>query len=884
MNTKNIQSWFDKARDQPLAGRVKRPESISAADSNRRRRRTTQDSGYMSDSGSRSIVQGDPAIPKPLVVKQRSYTEAVQVNRYKAKKHSFIVRRAKITEGVLKSYSLPGKQHDFKRANLYAIVMPMGGGKTNFCDMYGVIDVDSCSQKLRGMIGVDAFMSELLAKLDWEKAMVPVAEEVNRTLDILQLRKPTLILVHDVTMCSNIGARHIGTVVVSEELHKKAIKEREPFQASLATMNRELVVKQPHIAVNTHSEATAAIVKLMVAHGIEVAAPCQHDWTDKAAGYNYQDADPMVLTGSSRDLDAMIQLHQNGVVPKVAVDYTCHKLGKKSYRGYGITVNDWASVFSGNELDSGEAKPGMGWRKLRDTLDVQDYEFDALVARLEKEPEQYTGYLMAHWHTIGRDCQEPEVIFRLYQIGELHWHRTIADVLKLLSVSNYFLDTEVHSSMRVTICELLHAVPCHSSGTLDTLRTSSSDGWLGPTSFSEDKSSLEKMASLIRITSELRFTQAKISLLRRKVGRMGDSACRDWLALHLDGLEEGSLSDILEQLKPAEIPSHVLFCCVLHHIEEELDLLTLYSELHNMAMLKDNHDEEMLHGVLKTLGKISDSESKTWCAAITTMLCSDGGSNMPMWRRLYINSVEEIISNASVCLVSTQLGKSASVMISRGANVSCQTSLSDQIEWARCLSKGKLPLMQMVGMSSVVRKEVICRRSLERLKQSKASAVADLLRAEKFGVKTQNCIIAHGYSIFGSSSAYIHVVNCLPPPAQYDKHSSKTLSKLEYVVYGDRKKGGYGYRKQGNLTYSIEQRINRDEKGNLDIKQFKPQSAPKLRRHKQVEKIMVGNVITDVIMDIPTSNRAISELGLEGAEVVTFLSGGNELQILDSII
>lgn len=770
--------------------------------SDQRVNRPRTDSGYSSRRSDTSYRSAAPRRKqKDRFVSEPKHDRAAKSE--KARERMLVKNRLVISQMALNEYNPPGEYLGYTRENLFSIVMPMGHGKTWLRDEYGFIDFDDCAPGIRERRHVDNLIAELEAKLDWEASMRGLATMANNTLNMFKFNSPTLILVHDITMSNNIGATNLGSIVLVKEALDDSIRGRSDVQKSLAYINHSLVSSLPDTTTVTDLRAgEQQVLEWCNQAGIATGAPCKFSMVDLPPGYMYDE--PEIVEGKSHDLDALIELYDRGVIPKERVDYSVRKKNLLKYRGFGVTAGRWAQTLGMTGLESRRFAKGLTPADMKKVIAEVGPEFGAIEARFADMSPAFQAMVINHWQCVGQYSEEPELLFRMYQIGELQWFERLNEVMKLLRGSRFFLDSEISTKTRKELNDLVLLVP---GAKVDMQRILRYAGDIGDTNGSSAAgvSELEELSQYIEVQRPINLNTENVETLLA----LNDEQrpyMQDWVKDVCYILTSNTTMGLVQDMRELRVTDKVLLCCLLHYAKDfKPNIEEICLEIGQMTQTSNPDIAGAWSNVVGKINKCQQSQQDIWVYAIASLMCDAEFGSEYNWQMRFAQAIEELVLNAKVCKVyeSRGFGK-AKVQVCRDIRSYCSSSIPDEVMWVSCLGATDITLEKLLSVGSNNVRQAKIQRGLWKMSMSKSLMIGDIISQRVEDTQGILCMIAHGYEIFGESHNYLDLCNTFMQASGSNRqYRLEDLHKIDKIVFGNREKNGFGYLKPGGVNYDL---------------------------------------------------------------------------------
>lgn len=379
------------------------------------------------------------------------------------------------TKSVVKSMQ---KYDERKVENLYAIVMPAGHGKTSLATRYGVMDIDNLVSKRIHSRLVDERTMLLKNKESWRAHDDNWCEEVRKTISLMDLKEPTVVLVHTELIAMSIGATVLGGMRLSKDGFENQTIRRNGFDKLFTDMNyisSETTLTYKPRRCHTFAEVEDHFLMIMNINQLPVAAP--YKYSREIHNSNYASTCPewvlegtMSQTCNIADLETMFK---RGEIPKECVDYYVHEMGMPSAYGFGVTMDDWGKFF-------GEVSDAIAVPRSFDTKDYADANMifpfatdmernraNMTIRRMIKvfnvwedkecldiakyhvgERNVFVTSILLHWKGLMRKLPVTPKIINLYHVEYLHWSRICKELHNLIRTSDWFMQDRIDENTR----------------------------------------------------------------------------------------------------------------------------------------------------------------------------------------------------------------------------------------------------------------------------------------------------------------------------------------------------------------------------------------------------------------------------------------------------
>nr|WKU83722.1 hypothetical protein [Aspergillus terreus chrysovirus 1] len=350
-------------------------------------------------------------------------------------------------------------------SQLVALVMPSGLGKTKLADQFGWLDCDNLiDSKLRHEVE-DRMYDGLIAGVSWAEAREEYIARCRDTLDLMTFSETTVLLIHDPVSASMLGVPVIGVINFLDRSSLLAIHEAsEPHRKVFAEINFNIINSLPrhdvYLDVENHTESEMGAVFITAMHGFPVAVPHRYGQAGPKNGHEVGD----YLSDQPHDLDRLIAAEQEGLIPRVTVNYHVRRSGLKFYKGYGVTINDWAGVFAKAAQGPGEVpQDSDDWVSLgaMDVGSLTKYlklgggsDMDYIISRHQNASAKFLLNLLVHWKAVGVKTSVKTSLIRLYGLPAHTWSRVHTGIRRLMIKSETYMDMFVSAEDRQVLLDL----------------------------------------------------------------------------------------------------------------------------------------------------------------------------------------------------------------------------------------------------------------------------------------------------------------------------------------------------------------------------------------------------------------------------------------------
>lgn len=289
-------------------------------------------------------------IPKALTKKESSSHQTVALRQYINQNETYFASNKAGPEYDMFIKRSMNRFSSYRQNNLYAIVMGSGHGKSTLSKRYGVIDIDDLVTMEEHYALVDERKAIIERHGEWKQHNERWFAAARKTLSIIDLEKPAVVLVHTEEAALSLGAKVLAGINLSEDALAQNVGRRASFERLEAKGNlmRNRVHHSDYQPMECRSTAAVEryFLAVMNANGLAVAAP--NKYPCKYANPNYSKACPdWVLEGKIQKgttIYDLVKMYECGMVPKECVDYYVKQFEATTYEGFGVTLNDWAKL------------------------------------------------------------------------------------------------------------------------------------------------------------------------------------------------------------------------------------------------------------------------------------------------------------------------------------------------------------------------------------------------------------------------------------------------------------------------------------------------------------------------------------------------------------
>jgi len=361
-----------------------------------------------------------------------------------------------------------------QRRNLLAIIMPAGHGKTTLAKKYGFIDVDMLVT-LEEHNNLVEEREALLSGMDsWSRHNTRWFERINRTLDLLDFSRPTVILVHTEELALEIGAVPIGALRLAPAVFAHNIANRDTQGRFFSKRSYECWTTTPSCpnVLRNLNNATleSSLIEILNVCSVPVACPNKFGWYSWNNHYD-RSVPKWVLTGevdnfTRVDINFLRNLHETGRVPKECVDYFVRHGYVPTQFDYGVTMFEWSEELAhippvtnsrqrfdllGDTMvtfppkDAREiTRANVTVRHLVQTFDIFNHT-DALeiAERHVGEPQTFVAGILSAWKGIAQSTSVAHLVFPWFGINFNHWSKRMKNIHAYVRASKYLMNTEI---------------------------------------------------------------------------------------------------------------------------------------------------------------------------------------------------------------------------------------------------------------------------------------------------------------------------------------------------------------------------------------------------------------------------------------------------------
>lgn len=368
------------------------------------------------------------------------------------------------------------------RDNLFAIVMPVGSGKTSVCDRYGFVDIDRCAVKIEHDTLNEMRVDCINGKQSWEEHNKYWLRLVNQTLDLVDYSRPVVIMVHSEIIALNIGALPLVGMCPDDKLFKDIyngmVAKKNIKRAELSALNRAEFQSHSNILMRSkrtfgsYDELDRLIIRTMLVNDLPVAQPYKYSRLVKSS-YYHDSCPDWVLTGDKGKVDpgVLIRLIDANHAPKEAGDFFLKTNDIPASFGFGIRMNEWASTLAEiryattdcRDFDTGgdmgeifpydsmkmKTRSNITMQRLVKGLDVFDDDIIYSVATHHVgRPNNFVTALICYIIGILKNCDTGHLAIKMMGVSFPRWTEVFKEFHANIRLSRYFMNTVISESER----------------------------------------------------------------------------------------------------------------------------------------------------------------------------------------------------------------------------------------------------------------------------------------------------------------------------------------------------------------------------------------------------------------------------------------------------
>lgn len=757
----------------------------------------------------------------------------------------FISNQAVIKQEVLDNYMLHGSCGEKERTNLYAFVLPMGCGKTTISNRHGFIDIDSCGTSLSERDGIANCVMEMVSKRDWCEAMKAFANEVDSHLDAMTFMQKTLILVHDATMATYIGAEIIGGCTLTDDALSDACVGRTKVQRGFADINNSVVraSTEKFTELSSVSLVESTVIEACCAAGIASGAPGNGPFG--APGYLTKN--DKILNGMETNLEALSGLYSKFKVPAESVYYAMQATGVLEYQGFGGTSDRLAKILSTKQVSV--VKLVDRWEELATLLDMGK---DPVVGKMVEKFSDDKGYLtriVSHWLSVGMYAENPEVFFRLYSVGRARWNTVFRLLTNYLNKSRFWFGKKLKTSECEKILDMRHLLSVKGQQLCTETRKVH-----GPIVTSAE---LQTMVEMTEVSEPLEFDREKFELTRSKCAG-DDKVQMDYMTSNIDTVSTDTLRNM-------EIPQMV--CCILmaNH-PPEAEKTGIWRATRCDSSDAGNEWED----VLAKANKMSSDAKLKVATVLATLLHSRVNVDLDGSLTDFLKYMQEYITNGKVCQTSSsEYGQPANVHVCGGDQPYCTTTIEDD-KWQIIAKDVNLDWSNVLWISSQQRASIEKMRAMRVMSRSVCLSIRDLVEAglDQKEYVAQCCHLIENCETEGSCV----VMNAFGK-RMYHMDEYNNMRKVMFTSTKDR---GMGFRLPKGQVYRSSEPAQYTEKNGIRMPSTKKFKAEK-KKQEGTEQTLLNDIDWDGgSVDTPVSVKTIAEVGLSCGVYLVETCGNHE--------
>nr|WSP06969.1 RdRp [Gnomoniopsis castaneae chrysovirus 1] len=371
-----------------------------------------------------------------------------------------------------------------RRANLFAIVMPAGHGKTHYAERYGFIDIDELvtANQHNGLLLLKK--KALSGETTWGEHNKEWLNMVNKTLDLLDYSAANIILVHHEQAAFEIGATVLGCFRLNKAAFEMNIRDREADDKLFSHENYKSWGRMKfskNMKDNlTNREVERLIIKTLCVNNLPVAAPMKFEpnknpfYGRACPSWVLEGKDP----GPEHDVMAqLLDLYNSGVIPREAMDYYVKMGYTRTSMDFGVTMNDWgrtmakvaAALNQAEEFDPDDdmmevfppretkevSRANVTMRRLDETFAIFEHDdVYTLCSHHVGEPHVFVAGLVSAWKGLIVHLGVANLVAPWFCVSYERWPNTMKELHTLVRTSRLLMHTEISERERQSLMYL----------------------------------------------------------------------------------------------------------------------------------------------------------------------------------------------------------------------------------------------------------------------------------------------------------------------------------------------------------------------------------------------------------------------------------------------
>nr|WPA89356.1 hypothetical protein [Aspergillus ochraceopetaliformis chrysovirus 1] len=404
---------------------------------------------------------------REVSVRKAQSTNSRQTKRHKTKSRSSArtLKRMTVMNANDVDFDVSDMHSDWS-SKLRAIVMVSGMGKTYLANRYGWLDCDALiDTKVREEVE-ERMYEQLVCGASWGEARCEYIEMCRDTLDMLWFQEEHVILVHDVHTASELGIPILGVLTYfDDETIEQQFIGKDRCRKTFALMNNRAVLSQGLtdnvVGIKSVEEAEQMANVMAGINGFPIAAPGRYgDWCPTTSHL----VNDYLTGGYASSIDDVIVAEQQGLIPEVTVINRLRQGGLDHYKGYGVTMNDWAKVMARARTNAGAVPEACrDWVPLgsMDAKNLGHYlklgagaDLDYLLERHKFSHPKFVLNVLTHWKTLGIGSLVNKQLLKLYGLPHWCWSRVHTGVRRLMIRSETFMGVHLPPHERHMLLDL----------------------------------------------------------------------------------------------------------------------------------------------------------------------------------------------------------------------------------------------------------------------------------------------------------------------------------------------------------------------------------------------------------------------------------------------
>nr|UPO24956.1 putative RNA-dependent RNA polymerase [Diaporthe pseudophoenicicola chrysovirus 1] len=364
-----------------------------------------------------------------------------------------------------------------RRKNLFSLVLPAGSGKTHLAEKYGWVDVDELiPDELHNQFIPIREEAERNGK--WAEHNSVWYRALNKSLDLMDLSAPVVILMHHEEAALEVGAEIVGAARLSKQAHAANIRHRKGLSKLISLANYDSVRNTETVKLHeleSNVELESKVIDLLVLAGIPVAVPWFNGKIRSTPGFGPSVPDWVKMGETRPDVKTLLTLYADGQLPKCVLDFHMPIIsGLPSAFGFGYTMFHWSKLIgsvshsintpqdvdvNGDLLEQFPAREmkeihraNLTLRRIIKAFRLSNHpDFKTILSHHKGEPHIFVTSIVARWFWGLADSTVGDLIWPWMMIKFEQWPKLMKELHTMIRTSEFFMNTVITESERQTL-------------------------------------------------------------------------------------------------------------------------------------------------------------------------------------------------------------------------------------------------------------------------------------------------------------------------------------------------------------------------------------------------------------------------------------------------